>query len=200
MREIVIVGRPNSGKTMFALNFAGYLGVKHVDVTFRAYDDIITCRHFTLEAAKRELCDSIAHRTRCVQTLALKMPVGKTAVDFLLNDTCGVSEQIHSDITIRRGMAQTLKVMRYADYIFHVMDVLYLYNHQVTTGNIDYEIYQYGISRNAYTILANKVDLPLAKEYVPKIVTSFPQAKVIPISAMHGVGFREVKTCVARNI
>jgi len=115
MREVVVVGRPNSGKSMFSLNFANYLGVKSVDVTFRDYDDILTCRHFSVEAAKRELCSSIAHRTLTLQSIVLRMTIGKTPIEFMLNDTCGVSEQIHPDTAVRRGMAQTLKSLRYAD-------------------------------------------------------------------------------------
>ncbi len=30
MRELTVVGRPNSGKTLFTLNFASYIGVKDV--------------------------------------------------------------------------------------------------------------------------------------------------------------------------
>ncbi|MDF2500706.1 MAG: hypothetical protein K0Q77_1420 [Anaerosporomusa subterranea] len=201
MREIVIVGRPNSGKTMFALNFANFLGVKRVDVTFRDYDDILTCRHFSIEEAKRELCSSVAHRTLTLQTIVLRMTMGKTPIEFMLDDTCGVSEQIHPDATVRRGMAQTLKSMRYADYIFHMLDMIYWSNHPFSqSGNIDQEIYQYGLARNAYTILANKIDAPLAREHLTKIGSAFPKAKVIPISALLGAGFKEVKACVARNI
>lgn len=201
MREVVIVGRPNSGKTMFALTFASYLGVKQVDVTFRAVDDVLTCRHYSIQEAKRDLCSSVAHRTRTIQSIILRMTIGKTPVEFMLHDSCGVSEQINPDVAVRHGMAQTLKSMRYADYIFHVVDMLYWSNHSFSPiGNIDHEIYQYGLARNAYTILANKIDIPLAREQLSKIDTAFPRAKIIPISALHGAGLKEVKACVARNV
>lgn len=201
MREIIIVGRPNSGKTMFALNFAGYIGVKQVDVTFRSFDDILTCRHYTIDEAKRELCSSSAHRTRTIQSIILRTTVGKTPVEFMLQDTCGVSEQIHPDVTVRQGMAQTLQCMRYADYIFHIIDMLYWSNHPFSPlGNIDQEIYQYGLARNAYTILANKIDIALAREQLTKVDAAFPKANIIPISALFGAGFKEVKACVARNV
>ena len=201
MREVVIVGRPNSGKTMFMLCFANYLGVKQVDVTFRTLDDILTCRHYSIQEAKRELCSSFAHRTQSVQSIMLRMIIGKTPIEFMLQDTCGISEQIHPDTIVRQGMAQTLKSMRYADYIFHVVDMLYWSNHPFSTcGNIDQEIYQYGLARNAYTILANKIDIPLAREQLSKVDAAFPKAKIIPISALHGAGLKEVKACVARNV
>lgn len=201
MREIIIVGRPNSGKTMFALNFAGYIGVKQVDVTFRTYDDLLTCRHYTIDEAKRELCSSVAHRTRTIQSIILRTTVGKTPVEFMLHDTCGISEQIHPDAAVRQGMAQTLQSMRYADYIFHIVDMLYWSNHPFCSqGNIDQEIYQYGLARNAYTILANKIDIALAREQLTKVDKAFPKANIIPISALLGAGFKEVKACVARNV
>lgn len=201
MRDIIVVGRPNSGKTMFVINFAAYLGAKSLDVTFRTFDDLLTCRHFSIEEAKRELCSSTAHRTRMLQSIQLRMTVGKTPVDFLLNDTCGIGEAIHPDAAVRCGMAQTLKSLRFADYIFHVVDMVYWLNHPFSaTGNIDYEIYQYGLARNAYTILANKIDIPLAREQTAKVDAAFPKAKIIPISAMLSAGFKEVKACVARSI
>lgn len=201
MREIIVVGRPNSGKTMFALNFAGFLGIRQADVIFRNDEDTLTCRHFAIDEAKRQLCSSRAHQTLTLQSIALRMTVGKTPLEFMINDTCGISEQIHPEAAVRRGMAQTLKSMRNADYIFHMLDMVYWSNHSFSqTGNIDQEIYRYGLARNAYTILANKIDAPLARKHLPKIGPAFPKARVIPISALLGTGFREVKACVARNI
>lgn len=201
MREIVVIGRPNSGKTMFVLSFAAFLGVKQVDVTFRDPDDILSCRHFSIEAAKRELCSSVVHRTLTLQSIVLRMTMGKTPIEFTLADTCGVSEQIHPDTAVRRGMSQTLKSIRSADYIFHVLDMIYWSNHSFSqSGNIDQEIYQYGLARNAYTILANKIDIPFARGALAKIGSAFPKAQIIPISALLGSGFKEVKACVVRNI
>ena len=201
MREVVIVGRPNSGKTMFALNFAAHLGAKMVDVTFRSHNDILTCRHFSIDEGKRQLCSGVIHKTRTIQSMQLRMTIGKTPIEFILSDTCGISEQIHADIAVRKGMAQTLKSMRYADYIFHILDMVYWSNTPFSPlGNIDHEIYQYGLARNAYTILANKIDIPLAREHLNTLDSVFPRAKIIPISALMGAGFKEVKACVARNV
>ena len=54
MRDFIIVGRPNSGKTLFALNFASFLGSKTVDVTSRSYDNLVTCKHYQIDEAKKE--------------------------------------------------------------------------------------------------------------------------------------------------
>lgn len=201
MRECVIVGCPNSGKTLFAINFAGYLGAKNVDVTFRSYDGLITCRHFSLEEAKRELCGMALHKTRSLQSMVLKMTIGKTMVNFKLTDTCGVSEQIHADESIRKGMAQTIGLLRSADFILHIIDLsLMNKEYAANKASIDYEFYNYGIARNTYILLGNKFDLGSAKDNLPRLTSVFSKAIVVPISALYSQGFREVKAYVARNI
>lgn len=200
MREIMVVGRPNSGKTMFVLSFAQFLGLKTVNITLRDYNDVLTCEHYSINDAKRELCSSLAHSTRTIQSISLQMVTGKTPIDFILNDSCGLAEQIHPDTSIRQGMAQTLKTMQSTDYIFHIIDLLYWPKLSTVNGSIDQELYRYGLSRNAYTILANKIDLPVAREQLSNLSANFPQTKVIPISALLGTGFKEVKACVARSI
>lgn len=204
MRECVIVGYPNSGKTMFALNFAGFLGSKTVDITFRTYDGLLTSRHFTLTDAKRELCGMALHKTRLLQSMVLKMCVGKATITFKLTDTCGVVEDIHPDQNIRKAMAQTLGAVRSANFILHIVDLSRmnspLIDNSVCSGTIDQEIYWYGMTKMNYIILANKIDIPNAQENLHKATAAFPKATVLPISALHNDGFKEVKAFVARNI
>lgn len=201
MKECVIVGYPNSGKTLFALNFASFLGSKSVDITARSYDGLLTCRHLSIADAKTELCSMALHKTRLLQSMVLKMPIGKATVTFKLTDTCGISEQIHSDQTIRCAMAQTLGLVRCADFIMHVIDLSRMRKSEVPGNNqIDQEIYQYGTVRQNYIMLANKTDLPMVKESITRLTAEFPQAQIIPISALYSDGFKEVKAYVARNI
>lgn len=201
MKEFAVVGRPNSGKTLFALNFAAYLGCKTVDITFRAPDGLLDCRHYAIGDARRELCGTARHKTRAVQSLVLKVPVGKTAVNFKLSDTCGVCEDIHGEEAVRRGMAQALSLIRAADFIVHIVD-LSLVSDAFLNGenNIDREIYRYGVARNRYIMLANKVDLPAARGLVPRLATVYHQAAVLPVSALYSQGFAEVKAYVAGNV
>jgi len=201
MKEFVVVGRPNSGKTLFTLNFAGYLGCKTVDITFRAVDGYLNCRHLSLPEAKKELCDPQCHKTRSIQSLQLKVPVGKSTVAFKLSDCCGITEQIHPDEKIRQGMAQTLSLLRCSDYIFHIIDLTTVTDdNNNCQNNIDHEIYQYGVSRNRYILLANKTDLVPGKSALTKLADRFSEATVIPISALYSQGFPLVKACVARNV
>jgi len=197
MKECIIIGRPNTGKTMFSLNFAAFLGSKTVDLTFRTYDNLMTCRHLHIDEAKKELCSMSAHKTRMLQSLVLKVPVAKSQVAFKLTDTCGLIEGIHNDETVRRGMAQTLKLLRYADYIIHIVDLSTV---NKEPHSIDMEIYNYGIARQNYLMLANKIDLPSAKENLGRLSAQFPQTSVLPISALYNLGFKEVRAYVARNV
>ncbi|MEN6567948.1 MAG: GTPase domain-containing protein [Veillonellales bacterium] len=201
MKEFVIVGRPNSGKTMFALNFAGYMGCKTIDITFRTYDGVISCRRFTVEEAKRELCGMTTHKTRSLQSIVLHIALRKTRVNFKLTDTCGLIEKIHSDEAIRRGMAQTISLVRSADFIIHIVDFSGgAIDEFKNSNNIDAEIFDYGIVRHAYALIINKIDLPSVKEQIGRITALFPNALIIPASGMYGYGFKEVKACVSRNI
>lgn len=201
MRDFIIVGLPNSGKTLFTLNFAAYLGSKHVEVTFRTYDGLITCRHFSVDEAKRELCSSTLHKTRSMQSVILKLAIGKTAINFKLTDTCGLTPQINHEESIRKGMAQTIGFMRSADFILHIVDLSLLTKEYVMDSNsIDRHLYSYGISRHNYLLLANKIDLPNACDNLPRLAAAFEQANAIPVSALHSQGFKEVKAYVARNI
>ncbi|MBP2655307.1 MAG: mnmE 1 [Firmicutes bacterium] len=200
MKEFAVVGRPNSGKTMFTLNFAGFLNCKKIDITFRSPDGLLNCRHFAIPDAKKELCDSEWHKTRMVQSTILKIPLGKAAISFKLTDTCGVSEEIHSDGAIRKGMAQTLSVLRGCDFIVHIIDVATLSEENLNTRGIDQEIYDYGLAKSRYLLLANKIDLPAGKNNLPKVVGGFNRAKIIPICAINSQGFQEVKAYVSRNI
>jgi len=200
MRECMIIGRPNSGKTLFALNFAGYLGIRNIDITFRTYDGLLTCRHFSLEEAKRELCGNSLHKTRSLQSMVLNMKVGKATVNFKLTDTCGVSEQIHADEKIRKGMAQTIGLLRSVDLILHVVDLALIPNDFSNQSSIDYEFYNYGMICKAYILLGNKYDLSSAKNNLPHLTAASPKTSIVPISALYSQGFREVKACVARNI
>ncbi|CUH94195.1 hypothetical protein P22_0261 [Propionispora sp. 2/2-37] len=202
MKEMMIVGRPNSGKTMFALNFAGYLGSKAVNITTKHVDGLTTCRQLGIEEAKREFCSVTLHKTRSMQSFVLKIPVGKTIASFLLTDTCGISETINPDADIRQGMAQTLKALRCAEAILHIIDLSTIFKDCANerSADIDKEIYRYGVLRRNYVMLANKVDLPAAQDAIRKIPAVFPESPIFAISALYAHGFKEVKNYVRQNI
>jgi predicted GTPase len=200
MKEFAIVGRPNSGKTLFALNFALYLGSKTVEMIFRSFDGLTTCRHVSLSEAKHELCAATPHKTRQLQSMLLKVSLGKGSANFKLTDTCGVQEQIHEDEAVRQGMAQTIGLLRGADFIIHVLDLSMIYSQHVKNQNMDYEIYNYGLARRNYLMIANKTDLSPARQQLGLLPNYFPKVGIVPVSALFSQGFKEVKEHVLRNI
>lgn len=201
MKEFVVVGRPNSGKTLFVLNFAAFLGIKTLDILSRTYDNLITCKEYEVQKAQKLLCGPKPHITQSVQSITLKLSVGKSPINLKLNDTCGISEGIHSDVLIRKGMAQAIQEMRRADFIFHILDLSTINQGSMPSKlMIDEEIYKYGVLRSKYTLLANKIDLLFNSNHLSRLLELFPEANIIPISALQKNGFREVKACVLRNI
>jgi GTPase Era involved in 16S rRNA processing len=200
MQECVIIGRPNSGKTIFALQFASFVGARSVDITARSPDNLLTCRHYSVKDAKNDLCSQNLHKTRMIQSIVIKMAIGKAEVAFKLTDTCGLTETIHPEPAIRYGMAQTLGLMRTANLILHMIDLSQITADYSEQATIDHEIYYYGLTRRFYMILANKMDLPIAKEGLTRLKSIFPSAFILPISALYSHGLGEVKTYVARNV
>lgn len=201
MKEILVVGRPNTGKTLFTLKFASFLGAKSLDITSRTCDGLLTCKHYSIDNAIKELSSFAIHKTRFLHSITIDTKIGKASVAFKMTDTCGLTDFIHDEQDIRKGMAQTLGLMRVADFIFHIIDASIVTRYYATNiANIDYEIYQYGLAKNNYLLIANKIDLPSAKENLNRINNIFPQTKVLPVSALHQTGFKEVRAYVARNV
>ena len=52
-------------------------------------------------------------------------------------------------------------------------------------GEVDYQLAQFAQLKRGYAILANKMDLPDAKEGLDKIKSEFSGNLIIPISALH---------------
>lgn len=193
MKDCIIVGQPNSGKTLFALQFAYYSGMKKIDLVTRRADETMTCRQYAFSEARSTLCSSTYHKTRHIQSFILTLPVKKGKLSFRLQDTCGLIDTIHPDENLRLGMAQTLSAMESADLILHLVDC---YNWYDYPSLIDQELYQYGLYRSSYLILANKIDLSGAAQKIKKIQEYFDKVTVLPISALKCQGFQEVKARV----
>jgi predicted GTPase len=197
MSDCILVGQPNVGKTLFALHFAEFLGMHVLDVTFQASDGLLGCKHYRVEQAIRELSSIERHKTREIQTIALKIPVGKSIRNIQLIDSCGLSDGIHPDILIRKAMVQTLSALRYVKMILHMLDAS-CYGRAKAVPDIDRQVAQYGSAKGRYAILANKMDLPGAKEGLHFIADAFPGQTIIPVSSLNKIGFKEVKALVCR--
>lgn len=196
LQQCLVIGRTNVGKTAFALNFAEYLGLSRVEITFNYPDGFATKQTFRLEHARQELIGQGQHKTRCLQALELDVPAGKTKKMITLTDSSGFSEGIPTDPAVRRAVAQTLLEIKQAALVLHMLDA----SSPGAVGEVDRQIASYADTRGGYVILANKMDLPQAREGLERIRSQFPNQLVLPISALHKRGFKEVKAIVAHSL
>lgn len=201
--QSLVIGKTNAGKTMFCVNFAKYLGIRELKWWVEQADGRQEQRRMSFAEAERTLTDAIPHKTRQLQSLHVDVPMGKGIRSFTLTDTTGLTEGIHAEAEVRNAMAQTLKSLLAARVILHVLDASELVKPaQKLTGihltELDQQLISFGSSRNAYLILANKMDMPGAKEGYQRLCRQFPKHRVIPVSAKTTKGFREVKRHVFR--
>src|SRR5690606_23804423 len=90
--------------------------------------------------------------------------------------------------------------VRDAHLILHLVDASRAGTHGVlrAVGDVDYQVAQFAQIRDGYVILANKMDLPGAQEGLERIRREFSGHAVIPVSALHSHGFKDVKRFVWR--
>lgn len=190
MRECLIVGKPNVGKTLFFLNFAQYLGLRYL---WPAGEP-----QLSLDRARRELVDDRPHRTRNLCRVVVRVPAGKGRKAAVLTDTTGLTDDINEDAAIRRAMAQTLRAIREAGLILHLVDVAAPPGSPGAPGVVDLEVAAFARHRGGYALLANKMDLPQAGEGLRRLCAAMAGDPVFPISARLGTGFPRVRAFVRR--
>lgn len=202
MKECLVIGKTNVGKTLFTLNFADYLGLKSLRMDISFPDGSTAHYHYDLATAVAELTDSEPHKTRCLQSIVLQIPAGKGKKRFVLTDTSGLIDHVHGETDVRKAIAQTLAKIRQADVVLHIVDASAVGKQGAVEalGEIDYQIAQFAQMRKSYLLLANKMDLPDSREALFRLQGEFPGHRIIPVSALHRKGFREVKQFVTRNL
>ncbi len=185
----LIVGQPNSGKTTFLINFAAFLGLGQLKITVRQPQGYSFTHTMPIGRAQEELVAGEDHTTKTLQSIKATFPRGKRGKEVELVDSCGLREGIHPCGNIRLAMAQTIRIMTRAQITLHVIDVTSI------SGNIsliDKEIYNYLHKKNAYCILANKIDKDEKSLKLASIKKHFPGINLYPISALYSWGFKEV--------
>lgn len=202
MKKCLIIGRPNAGKTLFMLNFAEYLGFENIKIKFVNHDHEIQMEEYTIATAREILSSDTPYKTTCLQSIELDFPVfkGKKTVEIL--DSSGLIDGIHHNIRMRRAMAQTLAAIKESEMILHIIDISNLMdgNLMEMIGEVDYQLAQYGIIKEGYVILGNKIDLLESRTPIVRLQKEFPDHYIIPISALTKQGFGEVKTYVGRRL
>ncbi|MGZ4033160.1 MAG: GTPase [Tumebacillaceae bacterium] len=202
MRNCLVIGRTNVGKTMFCINFAEYLGLKRMEVYFQLPDGTTRQRRFDVASARQELSDVSTHTTRSLQSIQLELPKGKGTRLFKLTDSTGLADGIHPDLEMREAMAQTLYEFRNADCILHLIDASEVSRSGGLTqlGELDVQIAELGARKSGYMCLANKIDLPEGESGFKLLQKELKGLRVFPVSALYRQGFREVKEHVWRLV
>lgn len=202
MNRCLVIGKTNVGKSVFVLHFARYMGMSHVDVISQDPEGNRQVRSYAVEVAVRDLSGAAPHQTRCLQSITLELPAGKGRRMLEIVDTSGLMDGIHADAAIRRSMAQTLANVRDANVILHMVDASQAANKGAVeaVGEVDYQVAQFAQMRGGYAILANKMDLPAAAAGLSIIRREFVGHPVLPISALHSQGFKDVKRFVLQWI
>jgi GTPase Era involved in 16S rRNA processing len=205
----VVIGKTNVGKTLFCIHFARYMGVRELRWLVERTDGRTEHKRMTLSEAERLLSGPEPHSTRNLQSVVVELPRGKGVRQLLVTDSTGLVEGIHPDLNVREAMAQTLQAMLESDVILHVVDAAELGRRSRTEGIkgeadglawdlLDEQISSFGLQNSGYLILANKMDLPEAKQGYRSLCRRFSRHRVVPISALYATGFREVKQHVWR--
>lgn len=202
MKTCLVVGRTNVGKTLFFLNFAEYLGLKRLDISYQLPDGTTRQGKFDPSRARQELSGLGVHKTRALQSLELSLPQGKGMRQFRLTDSTGLVDGIHPDKRLREAMAQTLAEMHEADCILHMVDLAEISRAETASAlrDLDRQIAEYGQAKRGYALLANKMDAADVKRGLLFLHQELPGQEIIPISALYRQGFREVKEYVWRMV
>ncbi|MCY0881073.1 MAG: GTP-binding protein, partial [Firmicutes bacterium] len=104
-----MIGKPNVGKSLFAVNFAAYLGVKELRMQVAAGDGIVHQQELPIDQARRQLVSHQYHKTLNLQEMAIDVAWGKSTRTLVLMDSVGIAEGIHEQAEIRQAMAATLE-------------------------------------------------------------------------------------------
>lgn len=202
MRNCLVIGRTNVGKTIFCINFAEFLGLKRMEVYFQLPDGTTRQRKLDVVNARNELSGSGLHTTRNLQSIHLELPVKKGVRHFKLTDSTGLADGIHPDLEMREAMAQTLQELRHTDVVLHLVDASAV--HEAgglsSLGELDLQIAELGKNKAGYLCLANKTDLPEGQIGVKLLQRELKGLNLLPISALYRQGFREVKEHVWRLV
>jgi predicted GTPase len=194
-REVLVVGRPNVGKTLFVINFAAFVGQRRLEIAGSPCDSAACTRVYSPGQARAELVDEKPHWTLSLQSVILSLYRGKPSLRVTLTDSAGLTDDIHPVSAVRRAMAGTLRRVAQTVLLLHVVDPVIL------PAGVDLDILSYGRSGGdgAYAILANKVDLPGRAVGAAALALRVAPVPVLAISALTGAGFDEVKSLVRKR-
>lgn len=191
--DALVIGRPNSGKSLLTLNFARYLGV--TEVVPDALAGSSRRRRQGIDQMRHERVSPVAHRS--LDPLRIRLDLGGPTL--FLYDTAGIAEGIHPDLAVRQAMVATLEQILAAQVILHVMDAsLGASLAEAFPGVLDDQLVNLCEDLCPSLILANKVDQDPREVGVRRIRQRYPRHAVVPTSGLTHRGFREIKHFLKR--
>lgn len=198
-RACVIVGRPNAGKTMLLLQLARHCGLRCAELELVDPDGRSRRRVVTTARPGAPWVTPVPHETRRLQRLQLAL-AGRGRPPWTLCDTTGLPDGIHPDPEVRRAVAQTLRALREAALIIHVVDAAALGDGDADAPlpRVDAELWRLAAGHDRYLAVANKMDLPWARRGYERLRRQLP-APPLPVSALRGTGLAELRTALARR-
>jgi predicted GTPase len=201
-RQVLVVGKPNAGKTLLVLNLAAYLGRSTIAIALRDADGQTRDMRWPLARARHELVSSWPHKTLTSQLVRVEVPSHKTPRTFCLVDTAAVEDGIADRADVRRAMADTLGWMTEADVVLHVVDTAALGRAVPSAfGPVDRELLEFAPLVTGYAVVASKMDQPEAGGGLRSLARTLGSGPtLIPVSAVTRQGFREVKRFLLRHL
>ncbi|GAB6100752.1 hypothetical protein JCM16358_26310 [Halanaerocella petrolearia] len=199
MTSALLVGQPNVGKTSFLINFAQYLGVTELKLLVKQPAGFTATETYQLETAFHDLTSVTSHTTKELQSIKLKLPVGKQDKVLKLVDSCGLVTGIHQQKETRQAMSQTLQQVFNSQIVLHMIDLSKLDLDQ-GLELIDQELYNLLHKQVGYKVLANKIDLDTGEQRLSFLQQLVGKESIFPISALYQQGFIEVKKFLLKNL
>ncbi len=200
--DLLILGKPNVGKTLLMINLAAYLGLREIQLDVEDADGRSRSLRLGLERARRELVSMRAPKTLTVQSVGLEASLGRQKVRLVAVDTPGIGEGIPDENHVRHQMALTLERLMSAALVFHVVDASTVGMRRVEApGPFDWALMELG--RNmaaAYLLVANKMDKPGSQEGMRHLKERARGITIIGVSAVTRRGFRDVKSWMMRTL
>lgn len=183
------------------INFAAYLGLReiHIEVS----DDEGRCRtqRLSLDRARRDLVSLYAPKTTALQSLMLDLPAGRHRIKLTVLDTPGIAEGISDDPAARHQLACTMERLLTAAVIFHVVDASAVGSRRPeAVGAFDAALMEFGRQREAYLVVANKMDKPGSHEGLRLFRDRYKHIPLIPVSSITRRGFRDLKVWMVRTL
>ena len=196
--DLLLVGRPNAGKTLLMINFAAYLGVRDIRVDVTDDDGVRRTQRLSLQRARRDLVSLETPKTIRVQTVAVDVAVGRQSVGVTVVDTPGLAPAIAADPADRRQAALILERLIGAALVFHVIDASLVRANGLDP--LDHALLQYGARRATFLVVANKVDRPGSHEGLTTLKVRAGGTTVIPVSSHTRRGFRDLRLWMVRTL